>query len=534
MKLLIVDDAETWLEKMSAPFNGAVSVRTARNLDEAARLIRAESPEVIILDAVIPDTSDSDTCFNVQNVLDEIERSYGDKARPDVILVSGNDAVVESFNEVVGWLEDGQICDVLPKSAADTGWGVFQAILKHKVDRLLKERALRPTLESALKFLNDEGIVTRAEGMKPLGENLLRVSRADATVLVTGESGTGKELVARALHYNSGRPGELIVVNCAAVTSDLLEASLFGYVRGAFTGAAENRDGFFKAADGGTIFLDEIAEMSPGMQAKLLRTLQEKEITRVGDTKPVKVDVRVVAATNKTLEREVERGTFREDLYFRLAVITLKVPPLRDRPEDIELLTKHFIDKYGAASQDEEKIFFGADVKEAFRRYGWPGNIRELENAIRVIVLSCDGEVTLDELRRVSTSETLQRIVAGRLDLSEEDELLARLGIPEVRGWSDLGETHAGLLLELLKSRLNLPVTERHESDPAPHHCYKTILYLVLHPDREIKITTVRWVTGLGEAQAIKVVKSLVNDGLVEVNRTGRAFRYKLSVRLNL
>jgi DNA-binding NtrC family response regulator len=528
LNLLIIDDAETWLEKMRAPFNGAVSVRVARDLSEAQRLIRAESPEVIVLDAMIPDRADAAPRFNVQNVLDEIERHYGDRAGPDVILVSGNDSVADSFNEVVGWLEGGQICDVFPKSAADTGWGVFQAILKHKVNRLLKERALRLTLESALKFLNGEGIVTRAENMKSLGENLLRVSRADATVLITGESGTGKEPAARALHHNSGRAGKLVVVNCSAVPSELFESELFGSLRGAFTGAP-GREGYFKAADGGTLFLDEIGEMPLGMQAKLLRVLQEKEITRVGDTKPVKVDVRVVAATNKTLEHEVKRGAFREDLYFRLAVITLKVPPLRDRPEDIELLTEHFIEKYGAESQGKERVFFGGDVKEAFQKYGWPGNVRELENAVQAIVISCAGEVTLDRLREVGTSETLRRITAGCLNPSEEDELLTQLGIPEVRGWSDFGETSTELLLKLLNSRLRRPIAERGDSDPAPHHCYKTLLYLALHPEQEIKLTTVRQITGLGEAQAIKVVRSLVNDGLVEVDRTGRAFRYKLA-----
>ncbi len=529
MKLLIIDDAEAWLEKMKAPFNGAGGVCTARSLNEAGRLIRTEGPEVIILDAMIPDHPDSNPRFNVQKVLNEIEKDYGEGARPDVILVSGNDSVAGSFNEVIGWLESGQICDVLPKSAADTGWGVFQAILKHKVDRLLKERALRPTLESALKFLNDENIVTCAEGMKSLGENLLRVSRAAATVLVTGESGTGKELVARALHRNSGRSGNLVVVNCAAMPPDLLEAALFGSVRGAFTGATENREGFFKTADGGTIFLDEVAEMSPNMQAKLLRILQEKEITRVGDTKPVKVDVRVVAATNKTLEREVERRAFREDLYFRLAVITLKVPPLRDRTEDIELLTEHFFAKY-RSPVNEANVYLGVEVKESFKRYSWPGNVRELENAVQAIVLSCSGEVTLEKLKSIGTSETLQRIATSRVGLSEEDELLCQLGLPEVRGWSDLGEPQTELIRELLKSKFHLSINKREESDPAPFHLYKTILYLVLHPDREVKLTTVRRVTGLGEAQALKVVRSLINDGLVEVDRTGRAFRYRLAV----
>jgi DNA-binding NtrC family response regulator len=544
VKLLIIDDAEAWLDKMRAPFNGAVGVRTARSLDEARRLIRAESPEVIVLDAVIPDAPDSNPRFNVQKVLAEIKNGYGEGARPDVILVSGNDSVARSFDEVIGWLEGGQICDVLPKSAADTGWGVFQAILKHKVGALLKERALRPTLESALTFLNGAGIITRAECMKPLGEYLPRVSRSSATVLVVGESGTGKELVANALHKKSRRPGKLVVVNCAVGPSELLESQLFGYVRGAFTGANENRDGYFKAADGGTLFLDEVADMSPVMQAKLLRVLQEREITPVGDTKPVKVDVRVVTATNKTLECEVERGRFRADLYYRLAVITLKVPPLRDRAEDIELLAEHFTERFiaehGAASQGAEKVSLGADVREAFRRYGWPGNVRELEHAVEAIVVSCSGEVTLDKLKGLGLSDTLRRVAASspapseegkEEEQDEEDELLSQLGQPEVRRWSDLGETDVKPILEFLQGRIHLPDNESEETDPAPYHRYKTILYLLLHPDREVTIPTVRRVTGLSEGQANKVIKSLLKEGLVEVDRTGKPFRYTLAAR---
>ena len=225
------------------------------------------------------------------------------------------------------------------------------------------------------------------------------VAPTEATVLITGESGTGKELVARALHAQSLRKDEpLVTVNCAALAETLLESELFGHEKGAFTGADKRREGRFKQADRGTLFLDEIGEMPIGVQAKLLRALQQGEIQRVGSDKSEHVDVRVIAATNRDLRKEVEERRFREDLYFRLNVISLEVPPLRQRKEDIPLLAAHFLSHYAERNHKNVKGF-SAQCMDMLLHYDWPGNVRELQNAVERAVILCTGEyVTGPEL----------------------------------------------------------------------------------------------------------------------------------------
>jgi transcriptional regulator with PAS, ATPase and Fis domain len=214
-----------------------------------------------------------------------------------------------------------------------------------------------------------------------------------ATVLISGESGTGKELVARGIHYGSRRSAAPFVpVNCGGIPEGLIESELFGHVRGAFTGAATSRAGFFLTADGGTIFLDEISELSPGLQVKLLRILQDKEVVMVGSTQSRKVDVRILAATNKSLPRLVERQAFREDLYFRLNVIAIEVPPLRERGDDVLLLARHFLQKYGQELGRGELRFSDA-ILASFLAYPWPGNVRELENIVQRLVVMADAEL---------------------------------------------------------------------------------------------------------------------------------------------
>jgi two-component system response regulator HydG len=228
--------------------------------------------------------------------------------------------------------------------------------------------------------------------MQRLLEMVATVAPSEATVMVTGESGTGKELIARSLHYNSLRKEyPLVTVNCAAITETLLESELFGHERGAFTGADKRREGRFKQADKGTIFLDEIGETSSTMQAKLLRVIQEKEIQRVGGEETLKVDVRIVAATNRDLETEVAQGKFREDLFYRLNVMPLHVPPLRDRTEDIPLLAQHFVQKFAQKNRKTIKGFVPLAMNMLVN-YDWPGNVRELENAIERAVILITGE----------------------------------------------------------------------------------------------------------------------------------------------
>ncbi len=246
---------------------------------------------------------------------------------------------------------------------------------------------------------SENNIIAVSGSFRRILENARRVAASTATVLIHGETGTGKELIARVIHDHSTRAnGPFITINCGALSESLLESELFGHVKGAFTGAVADRKGRFEAANGGTIFLDEIGEVSSAMQVRLLRVLQEMEIERVGDTKTRKLDVRVVAATNRVLEKEVEKGTFRADLYYRLNVIYLHIPPLRNRTEDIPHLVEHFLNRF---CQRNVKFIesIAREVLEILARYPWPGNVRELENCIEKMVVMAPGkEITPDLL----------------------------------------------------------------------------------------------------------------------------------------
>ncbi len=261
----------------------------------------------------------------------------------------------------------------------------------------LSKKAVPPSTNTT-KTNGYADMIGQSDGFNKVTEVIERVKNNRATILVRGESGTGKELVARAIHY-SGKYARapFIAVNCGAIPENLLEAELFGYAKGAFTGANENRNGFFQAANNGTIFLDEIGNAPLAVQARLLRVLQEKEVTKVGSQKPEKLDVRVITATNSDLEELIARKTFREDLYYRLTVVTINVPPLRERPTDIPLLVEKFLQKYGVEYKDR-LIKITSDSLGVLQRYSWPGNIRELENVVQRAVIMCDGIIELQHL----------------------------------------------------------------------------------------------------------------------------------------
>jgi len=261
--------------------------------------------------------------------------------------------------------------------------------------KLIKEVEL--SREEELKDFVFHGVVGKSEGMREIFRNVERFAGRDITVLITGETGVGKEEIAKLIHTLSKRKGKLITVNCASIPDNLLESELFGYEKGAFTGAVQQKQGKFELADGGTIVLDEIGEMSPYLQAKLLRVIETKEIERLGDIKKRKIDARIIATTNKELEREMKEGRFREDLYFRLAPIHIVIPPLRERKEDISVL----MDSYLAdISKDAGACFnISKDVWDLLLEYDWPGNVRELVNAIKRAAIMCDGNlITRDDL----------------------------------------------------------------------------------------------------------------------------------------
>ncbi len=255
---------------------------------------------------------------------------------------------------------------------------------------------LRRELKNRYSF---ENIVGRSSNMQRIFSLIGKIANTDATVLILGESGTGKELVARALHFNSSRQhNPFVAINCSALPENLLESELFGHKRGAFTGAVQDKIGLFEEAQQGTIFLDEINSMPLQLQTKLLRVLQEREIRRVGDTKSIPISVRVVAASNEPLFPKIKNNTFREDLYYRLAVIPLELPPLRERLEDLPLLVNHFLQKIAATSGRELKRIDSAAI-DVLQKYQWPGNVRELENAIeRACALCENGVITVDDL----------------------------------------------------------------------------------------------------------------------------------------
>lgn len=273
--------------------------------------------------------------------------------------------------------------------------------LKKAIDQCFQFNKAKLDINSKVKGQNVEeygGIIGKSNKIAEVIEIVERVKNNKATIFITGESGTGKELVARSIHYKgkfSRNP--FISVNCGAIPENLMEAELFGYVKGAFTGADTQRNGFFQAADGGTIFLDEIGNAPLAVQLRLLRVLQEKEVVKVGAQKPEKIDVRIIAATNSNLKELIEKKTFREDLYYRLAVVDVYVPPLRERKVDIPLLVNKFLIKYGLEYKDRY-VKISPEALAVLMRYDWPGNIRELENVIQRAVIMSDRAIELEHL----------------------------------------------------------------------------------------------------------------------------------------
>ena len=275
--------------------------------------------------------------------------------------------------------------------------------------------------ERATPFL---GIVSDCAEMQKIFNVVEKVAKTRSTVLILGESGTGKELIAKALHTLSGRSGKLVPVNCGAIPEDILESELFGHEKGSFTGAINNRVGRFQLADGGTIFLDEIGEMSPKLQVKLLRVLQERKVDPVGSTRSVDVDVRVIAATNKDLAEEVKAGRFREDLYYRLQVVPVSLPPLRERGEDVRLLAQYFLSRQ-AEDNGRPNLTFSPVALDLLGNYRWPGNVRELENVVERIAVLSDG----DTIEAAHLPEHISEEAALPAELSLSDLTLPSSGV---------------------------------------------------------------------------------------------------------
>src|SRR5262245_22167840 len=378
--LLIVDDEASLRSAIAERLaDHGFTVVQAGSGEEAMPLLAEFAFDILITDLRLPG-------MGGREVLDAALERY-----PDIIAI-----VITGY----GTVKDA--VDAIKQGAADFVTKPFQFdALLHVVQSAVEQRRLKSENAYLRSQLEDryriDGLVGKSRVMRDLFQLLETVAATSSTVLITGETGTGKELAARAIHHNSGRRGNrFVALNCSAIPETLLEAELFGHARGAFTGAVGTRQGRLEQAHKGTLFLDEVGTMSPALQAKLLRVLQEREFERVGDAHTIKIDVRIIAATHSDLARMVGEGTFREDLFYRLNVIPVQLPPLRERREDVPLLVQHFLQKLGAEQIPPRSVTMSQDALRRLMAYGWPGNVRQLENVVERALAFSQGRAQID------------------------------------------------------------------------------------------------------------------------------------------
>jgi two-component system NtrC family response regulator len=380
--ILIVDDEKNYLVVLGAFLSGeGYETLTADNGDQALEIVESADLDLVLTDMSMPGMDGIEFLCRIKEKVPELPvvmmTAYGTVEKAVEAMQLG------AFNFIQKPFQNETLKQIVDKAVGAYG--------------LLKEnRRLVQALAGRYRFDN---IIGKSKPIQALFDIIQRVAHTKATVLISGESGTGKELIAKAIHFNSPRHNKsFVAVSCAALAETLLESELFGHEKGAFTGATALKKGRFELADGGTMFLDEVGEVPASVQVKLLRALEEMSFERVGGTRTIGVDVRLIAATNKDLKAEVERRRFREDLYFRLNVVHIKLPPLRERAEDIPILTTHFANKF-AQETDRGEMTISPEAMRYLCNHRWPGNVRELEHAIeRAVVLSKGSEIGLDDL----------------------------------------------------------------------------------------------------------------------------------------
>jgi len=423
VKILIIDDDVKMLELLKKVLTkrGFV-VETSSKPREAIEKFQSDGFDIVVTDINMPE-------INGLEILKQIK-----SLSPDVIVI-----MITAFATVSSAVESMKLgaYDYIVKPF---NMEEFALIIERASERIhLKKEVefLRKEVQQRYSFGN---IIGKSPQMQKVFQLIKQVANTNSNVIIYGKSGTGKELVARAIHYNSPRKDKpFIAVNCSAIPESLLESELFGHEKGAFTGAVASRKGLFEEANGGTIFLDEVGDMSLAMQAKLLRVIEDKEIRAVGSDKPKKIDVRIIAATHKDLEKAVKEGNFREDLFYRLNVIPIYLPELRERTEDIPLLVEHFLKKYGSEA-GRTNIRISREALSCLMKYSWPGNVRELENLIeRLVVLSTDDEIKVDDLPpyiRVCKIDTIvDELTLGEKITLEELEKRYIIKVLRETGW---------------------------------------------------------------------------------------------------
>ena len=464
-RILVVDDEAGVRESLRILLRGEYDVIVTKSVDEALRAQQDAPPDLVLLDLVMPGRSG----------LEFLEANAQAVSPPPVVVISATRAVDTAVQ-------------AMKLGAADYVTKPFDAdALRFRLRQLLKHRGLEEEVQRLRDEIADRsqlcGLIGASEAMRLVFRLIERAANSRSTALISGESGTGKELVASALHQLSPRQeGPFVVVNCAAIPDTLLESELFGHERGAFTDARERHIGRFEAASGGTLFLDEIGELALPLQAKLLRALQEQKIDRVGAKTPVAVDVRVVAATNRDLRKAVEERQFRSDLYYRIHVLPIQLPPLRARRGDVRLLAENFLSRAGQTAR-RSTLRLHPETLETLEQYDWPGNVRELENALeRAVALGDGDEITPsdlpEEIRHASRVAALgSEVRRGQIDLESavsrfESEMiretLAKTRGNQTRAAEQLGITRRVLKLKMDRYGIGMFQSERFEF-PSQH-----------------------------------------------------------------
>ncbi|MCH7677224.1 PEP-CTERM-box response regulator transcription factor [candidate division KSB1 bacterium] len=410
-KILIIDDEEGIRDQFKWSLKQDYKVLVAGNAEEGIELFKSEHPDLVVSDIALSGNGDQDglQLFEDIQLLD---------SKVKVIIITGNEQRELAFKAVQMGAYD------FYKKPIDLQ--EFKIILKRALHLQKLEAEIQlSTLENSAEFYTPE-IIGKCQQMSEVYDIIERTSATDATILITGESGTGKELVAKALHMQSPRKDfPFVVINCGAIPENLLESELFGHEKGAFTGAHVQRKGRLERANQGTVFLDEIGELSVALQVKLLRFFQEREIERVGGREPIQIDVRIIAATNRNLEEEIEKERFRPDLFYRLSVIPINSPPLREREQDIFTLANHFLNKFNL--EHERKIKgFSREATKLIQDYSWPGNIRELENKVKRAVIMTKNAVIIPEDFNLKFEESPQEKMNLRKAVEEFEENCVR------------------------------------------------------------------------------------------------------------
>jgi two-component system response regulator AtoC len=381
-KILVVDDEDIVRESLRDWLEGVgYKVDIAESAEKAIRIIKQKKLKIMIADLIMPGMNGIELMKKAREIVPTIS----------TVIITAHGTIQTAITAI----REGAYDYVEKPFCPEKVELLIKNLVEHQ-DLVEENISLRRKIEDRFHF---EGIIAKSPKMLKIIELIKTVAPTNATVLIIGKTGTGKEVIARAIHHQSPRRNRpFIATSCAALPESLLESELFGHEKGSFTGAVERKKGKFEAGDTGTLFLDEIGEINANTQIHLLRALEEKKITRVGGNEEINVDVRVIAATNRNLKTSIKQGEFREDLYYRLNVVTIDLPPLKDRMEDILPLAEHFLKKY--AEENNKRIKnFSDDVVKFMLNYSWPGNVRELENMIeRGVILSKNTAITLDEL----------------------------------------------------------------------------------------------------------------------------------------